>query len=358
MTNPFTPVAGAMTNNPDVHGHIELYLLFDLKQVARVLSKEEFESLLDGDLALSGYAGTVEMVQVVCTRLRMIQSMVCFHLPLDNEGYCVENWHMPLQRLADTAARGPNLGAGRIRLACSSQCAISWHKDSLWEPSTTVFTAVKKAVADTLDKFQSVVMDEIPDVEQLKRAMRNETQTFRNQLQSLQQEVERQRLINERLQDKLAEYAGQEENQGDKRIELQMLRLQNQSLLQKVRELEIRAEQLISERHEDFDENEIEDETSADQLLDKMQAEDILCVVYRPGVGHLNLSPEQMVQFLDDPLAYSATQAFVSLPHYKQWLKHHDEAKCRTCGKRIPVIAKPKEYRPSEDDFCAEHKPA
>lgn len=350
-------MAGAMTNNPDVHGHIELYLLFDLKQVARILSKDEFESLLDGEAPLSGFSGTVEMAQVVCTRLRMIQSMVCFNLPLDNEGYCQENWHMPLQRLADTAARGPNLGAGRIRLACSSQCAISWHKDSLWEPSTTIFSAVKKAVSQVLDKSATAAEDEPLDVDQLKRAMRNETQTFRTQLQSMQQEVERQRLLNERLQKKLAELNAQEDG-GDKRIELQMLRLQNQSLLQKVRELEVRVEQAASAKQVYIDEDEIEDETSADQLLDKMQAEDILCVVYRPGVGHLNLSPEQMVQFLDDPLSYSATQAFVSLPHYKQWLKHHDEAKCKTCGKRIPVIAKPKEYRPAEDDFCAEHKPA
>lgn len=348
-------MAGAMSNNPDVHGHIEIYLLFDLKQVARALSKEEFESLLDGDIALTGFTGKVEMVQVICTRLRMIQSMVCFYLPLDDEGYCAENWHMPLQRLADTAARGPNLGAGRIRLACSSQCAISWHKDSLWDPTTTIFAAVKKAVADVLGESEAEENEPL-DMDQLKRAMRNETQAFRNQLQSMQQEVERQRLLNERLQKKLAEATAQDEG-SDKRVELQMLRLQNQSLLQKLRELELRLEQSAATRETYSEEDEIEDETSADQLLDKMQAEDILCVVYRPGVGHLNLSPEQMVQFLDDPLAYSATQAFVSLPHYKQWLKHHDEAKCRTCGKRIPVIAKPKEYRPAEDDFCSEHKP-
>jgi hypothetical protein len=57
---------------------------------------------------------------------------------------------MPLQHLADNAAKGPNMGSGAVNLACFSQCPIDDQKDSLWDPemqaSNNDFIVIKKCI--------------------------------------------------------------------------------------------------------------------------------------------------------------------------------------------------------------------
>ena len=61
--------------------------------------------------------------------------MVFFYLDFDERGAADKGWNIPLRHLADNAGRGPDLGAGPIRLACRSQCPVSWHQMHLWDPS-------------------------------------------------------------------------------------------------------------------------------------------------------------------------------------------------------------------------------
>ncbi|MBP7958380.1 MAG: chromosome partitioning protein ParA, partial [Thiopseudomonas sp.] len=42
--------------------------------------------------------------------------------------------NIPLRHLAERAGRGPDLGAGPIRLACRSQSSVPWHQMHLWDP--------------------------------------------------------------------------------------------------------------------------------------------------------------------------------------------------------------------------------
>lgn len=161
------------------------------------------------------------------------EAIVLFQLPVQCSGEDIiarPDWYMPLQRLADNAGPGPNMGAGRIRLACQSQCSVSWHRQSLWEPATSDFMAIRKALRDSslvqqplpaavapvaadsspLSAVQRVSgastgsllaqKHDDPEVEALKRMLRNEVDTYRKQLQQLQQEIERQRSLNEALQ--------------------------------------------------------------------------------------------------------------------------------------------------------------
>lgn len=57
---------------------------------------------------------------------------------------------MPLQQLADKAAKGPNIGSGLVSLACFSQCPIAEQKDNLWDPQIQAanndFMSIKKCL--------------------------------------------------------------------------------------------------------------------------------------------------------------------------------------------------------------------
>jgi len=350
-------------------GNIEAYAVFEHGQLQTVLSKEQFEAISDGDLPLKEYTGKVTMAYVIANRHQLVQAAVLFYLPLDDKGYVLDGWRLPLQRLADTAGRGPNLGGGRIRLACHSQCAISWHKDALWDPSTSTFVSIKKALTShgvikaALDIRQPPVnaqddADEEDDIASLRRTLRNETMAYRNQLQSLQQEIEKQRLLNERLHRQLE---SQQSHDTDNRLDLSALRQQNQVLSQRVRELEVLNDRL----HTQLNQTSTEDEQAGDeqslndseQLIEQMAQADMLSVVFHPGAGHINLAPAQLLDYLEDPVAYAAHQVSLSKEQYQVWMDHHSKGKCQVCDARISVIGNPRIFDPEVDVYCETHQP-
>src|SRR5690606_11058396 len=65
----------------------------------------------------------------------LLRAAVFFYLDFDENGAADKGWNLPLRNLADRAGRGPDLGAGPIRLACRSQCPVSWHQMHLWGPN-------------------------------------------------------------------------------------------------------------------------------------------------------------------------------------------------------------------------------
>ncbi|MBS7690080.1 chromosome partitioning protein ParA [Pseudomonas lalucatii] len=96
----------------------------------------EFEALLDGVVNMPEFADQqVRVAFVVINPRLLIKSAVFFYLDFDEKGAPDRGWNIPLQHLAEKAGRGPDLGAGPIRLACRSQCPVSWHQMHLWDPS-------------------------------------------------------------------------------------------------------------------------------------------------------------------------------------------------------------------------------
>ena len=96
----------------------------------------EFEALLDGIVNMPEFADQQMRVAYVLINPRLlIKSVVFFYLDFDEKGAPDTGWNIPLQHLAERAGRGPDLGAGPIRLACRSQCPVSWHQMHLWDPS-------------------------------------------------------------------------------------------------------------------------------------------------------------------------------------------------------------------------------
>jgi hypothetical protein len=98
----------------------------------------EFEALLDGVVNMPEFADQQMRVAYVSINPRLlIKALVFFYLDFDEKGAPDSGWNLPLQHLAERAGRGPDLGGGPIRLACRSQCPVSWHQMHLWDPSLT-----------------------------------------------------------------------------------------------------------------------------------------------------------------------------------------------------------------------------
>jgi len=115
---------------------VEAVLFFNEQGVCKQMLLPEFEALLDGVVSMPEFADQqMRMVYVLINPRLLIRSAVFFYLDFDEKGVADTGWNLPLRHLAENAGRGPDLGAGPIRLACRSQCPVSWHQMHLWDPS-------------------------------------------------------------------------------------------------------------------------------------------------------------------------------------------------------------------------------
>ena len=152
----------------------EAVFFFDGGEIAEEMHFADFEACLAGDAKLEAFAASVVsgMYVVIGTGLA-IRGVVCFTLGIDENGETDSSFSVPLQHLASVAGDGPDLGAGPIRLACRSQCPVSWHAHNLWEPEGD-------GDANPLAQAQSVVRSNRLGYDQ---------QTVRNQESSLEFDV-------------------------------------------------------------------------------------------------------------------------------------------------------------------------
>lgn len=124
----------SMQNKPQM---VDAVLFFSERGgICKQMFFTEFEALLDGLVNMAEFADQqMRAVYVMINPRLMIRSTVFFYLDFDEKGAPDKGWNIPLQHLAERAGRGPDLGAGPIRLACRSQCPVSWHQMHLWDPS-------------------------------------------------------------------------------------------------------------------------------------------------------------------------------------------------------------------------------
>ena len=115
---------------------VEAVMFFNERGVCKEMLFAEFEALLDGVVNMPEYADQqMRMAYLLINPRLLVRSVVFFYLDFDERGIADTGWNIPLRHLADNAGRGPDLGAGPIRLACRSQCPVSWHQMHLWDPS-------------------------------------------------------------------------------------------------------------------------------------------------------------------------------------------------------------------------------
>ena len=130
---------------------VEAVVLLAGDTITRELLYPEFEAILDGFVPVPDFKGvTAKAVYLVINSNFSIVSAVFFLLDFDEKGMVDRRWNVPLQQLAEVSGKGPDMGAGAIRLACYSQCAIGWHQKKLWDPqmdpAKSSFVQLKKSV--------------------------------------------------------------------------------------------------------------------------------------------------------------------------------------------------------------------
>lgn len=121
--------------------------------VVKEMLYPEFQAILDHVVGLPEFKG--HRVRAAYIRVNTgleIVAAVLFEIDFDASGYVHKSWNIPLQSLADNAGRGPDLGAGPIKLACRSQCSISWHQRSLWDPDYEVDINCLQVLAATVKR--------------------------------------------------------------------------------------------------------------------------------------------------------------------------------------------------------------
>ena len=102
----------------------EAIIFFADNHVIKEMLYPEFEAVLDRVVGISEFAG--QKVGAVYLRINgqlQANAAVFFNLGFDAKGNADDRWNIPLQHLADKGGRGPDLGAGAIKLSCRSQCA-------------------------------------------------------------------------------------------------------------------------------------------------------------------------------------------------------------------------------------------
>ncbi len=132
---------------------LEAVVLFSEGVITRELLYPEFEAILDGFIPVPDFKGvSAKAVYLVVNSNLCITAAVFFLLDFDGKGMLDRRWNIPLQQLAEVSGKGPDMGAGPIRLACYSQCAIGWHQKKLWDPlmdpAKSSFGQLKKSVSN------------------------------------------------------------------------------------------------------------------------------------------------------------------------------------------------------------------
>lgn len=118
-------------------------------QIVQEMMKAEFDALVDGIVDAPDYKGRkMAAVYLQITDSLCIRSLLFFIIHFDKQGRVAADWNVPINQLMQSAGRGMDLGAGLIRLVTKSQCSVPWHKESLWDPTKPVYSALVQAVKE------------------------------------------------------------------------------------------------------------------------------------------------------------------------------------------------------------------
>lgn len=125
-------------------------LFFEKGKVAKEMLWSEFEAVLDNVVGLPQFENkTMHAVFAKINSQLKVTACVFFLIKFGEGGQADPTWNIPLQQLSEAAGKGPDLGAGAIKLACKSQCPAAWHQQSMWDPEfegkANHFDAIREA---------------------------------------------------------------------------------------------------------------------------------------------------------------------------------------------------------------------
>lgn len=121
--------------------------------IIREMMFADFEALIDGLMAMPEFASSAQRAVYVQINSKLcIVSCVLFDISFDQEGHAPAQWNLPVDQLCGSAGKGPDMGAGPIKLSTSVQCSVPWHQSKLWDPQEMpdLFLWLKDAAAENL----------------------------------------------------------------------------------------------------------------------------------------------------------------------------------------------------------------
>ncbi len=141
-----------MQNKPQM---VEAVLFYNEGTICKEMLYPEFEAVLDGVVALPEFADRqMHAVYVMINPRLQVRAAVFFCLDFNEDGSADDGWNIPLRQLAERTGRGPDMGAGPIRLACRSQCPVSWHQMHMWDPKVSAERNDLVVLRDTIKRNQ------------------------------------------------------------------------------------------------------------------------------------------------------------------------------------------------------------
>ncbi|MFK7734199.1 MAG: chromosome partitioning protein ParA [Pseudomonadales bacterium] len=116
--------------------HTDVVLFFENHEISKEMLLAEFEAVLDHVVSVPEFEDqTVEAAFVRVNENLHATAIVFFKIAFVRGGGADPKWNVPLEHMASNSSTGPDLGAGKIRLACYSQCPVAWHQKQLWDPA-------------------------------------------------------------------------------------------------------------------------------------------------------------------------------------------------------------------------------
>lgn len=422
--------------------------------VSRQMLFSEFEAFLDGYVGLSDMADKeAKAVYVVVNAQLQVEALVFFLIYFDDDGRADPEWNVPVERLASVAGGGPDMGGGAIRLSCRSQCSINWHQKELWDPDMTPgsshFSAIKKAVEQNRLGFKKAkVEEEVPTLQpvetsgdsiptittkvpenelaneaeeaehrlKLARLIKNQrlriktleshreaqkeeylrqstlqSQAYKSKIHSLELSVEKLKVINEQLQEKLfnrnEQFMGLQDKVSNQSTHLSDLeeKLKHAEVaevegLEKQKleaELVILKEQLdrrdiesvYREEKQELLRAELEElkvaaaDAERESMMTKLKELEVVFVAYHAGAGHVTVPFTDIYRYVESPLKYVASKCYVTEEVYRKWLDHQDSPVCchkgddgELCGESLELVGNPGDFEVGCSDRCKKHQ--
>ena len=143
----------------------EAIFFFGKTSVVKEMRYSEFEAVLDGVVGIVELSNKeVNAAYLKIDSTLRIHSLVTFQIAFNAQGFADEDWNIPLRHLAENAGPGPDLGAGPIRLACRSQCSVSWYQRELWEPNQREVNHFKLLVDSVTRNKLGLIADDVDDL--------------------------------------------------------------------------------------------------------------------------------------------------------------------------------------------------
>ena len=98
-------------------------------------------------------------------------------------------------------------------------------------------------------------------------------------------------------------------------------------------------------------------------MLKRLKELEVVYVVYHPGAGHVTMTSDEILRYIDNPNAFVAAKCYVTEEQYLAWLEHFENPVCKhvnaqgqICAAPVDKVSIPSDFEPGVDDHCSRHQ--